>query len=171
MPMYEFFCPDCNTIFTFFAKTVNTDKIPSCPKCKRPALSRMISRFAVTGRAKEPGEAGGKGADPDLPIDEGRMEKAMEALASEAEGIDENNPRQAADLMRKFSAMTGLRLGDKMEDALSRLEAGEDPESLEQEMGDLNENDLFKLDETGGPEKSKTSKRKAPIRDETLYDL
>ena len=54
----------------------------------------------------------------------------MEALASQADGIDENNPRQTAELMRKFSAMTGLRLGDKMEDALARMEAGEDPESL-----------------------------------------
>lgn len=171
MPMYEFFCSDCNTIFTFLTKSVNTEKIPSCPKCKRPALERMLSRFAVTGKAKG-GEApdGGEGT-PDLPIDESRMEKAMETLASEAEHIDENNPRQAADLMRKFSALTGLKLGDKMEDALSRLEAGEDPESLEQEMGDLDENDLFKLDGMGEGGKTKLPKRKAPVRDETLYEL
>jgi hypothetical protein len=27
MPMYEFYCPDCNTIFTFLSKSVNTEKI------------------------------------------------------------------------------------------------------------------------------------------------
>jgi putative FmdB family regulatory protein len=171
MPMYEFFCADCNTIFTFLSKTVNTEKIPSCPKCKRPALSRMISRFAVTGRAKEP-SADANASGPDLPIDEARMERAMETLAAEAEHIDENNPRQAAGLMRKFSNLTGLKLGDKMEDALARLEAGEDPESLEAEMGDIDENDLFKFDGAGEASKARTAgKRKAPVRDETLYEL
>ncbi|MBN2035268.1 MAG: zinc ribbon domain-containing protein [Chitinispirillaceae bacterium] len=174
MPMYEFYCPDCNTIFTFLSKSVNTEKIPACPKCRRPDLSRMVSRFAVTGKAAKRGDNGEGGSVegmPDLPIDESRMERAMEALASEAENIDENNPRQAADLMRKFSAMTGLKLGDKMEDALAKLEAGADPESLEAEMGDLDENDLFKLDGAGAGGAAKTLKRRAPLRDETIYDM
>jgi putative FmdB family regulatory protein len=174
MPMYEFYCQDCNTIFTFFSKSVNTEKIPACPKCKRPDLSRLISRFAVTGKAakKGDGEEGGEGGGMgDLPIDESRMEKAMEALASEAEHVDENNPRQAADLMRKFSAMTGLKLGDKMEDALAKLEAGADPESLEAEMGDLSENDLFKLDGAGAKANRATGKRRAPVRDENMYEM
>jgi hypothetical protein len=46
----------------------------------------MMSAFAVTGRAKEDG-----GPD-DLPFDEGRMEKAMQTLASEAESINEEDP-------------------------------------------------------------------------------
>jgi putative FmdB family regulatory protein len=172
MPMYEFFCANCNTIFTFLSKSVNTDRIPSCPKCKLSSLSRMISRFAVTGKAKEPAAGEGQGDGPDLPIDEARMERAMETLAADAGNIDENNPRQAAELMRKFSNLTGLKLGDKMEDALSRLEAGEDPEALEAAMGDLDENDLFKLDGAAEASKIKAAgKRKAPLRDETLYEL
>jgi putative FmdB family regulatory protein len=176
MPMYEFYCSACNTIFTFFSRSVNTEKVPACPKCKRSSLSRMVSRFAVTGRAAKKGEGGdgeegGEGM-PDLPIDESRMEKAMEALSSEAEHIDENNPKQAADLMRKFSAMTGLKLGDKMENALAKLEAGADPESLEAEMGDLSENDLFKFDGmAGGGAKTRAGARKAPVRDETMYEM
>jgi putative FmdB family regulatory protein len=175
MPMYEFYCPDCNTIFTFLSKSVNTEKVPACPKCKRPDLSRMVSRFAVTGKAakKDGAEGAGEGGEgmPDLPIDESRMEKAMEALSSEAEHIDENDPRQAADLMRKFSSMTGLKLGDKMEDALAKLESGADPESLEAEMGDIDESDLFKFDGAAGGGKVRTGARKAPIRDETMYDM
>jgi putative FmdB family regulatory protein len=171
MPMYEFFCPDCNTIFTFFSRTVNTEKIPACPKCGRQGLERMISRFAVTGRAGE--SAPGEGAGDLGQLDTGRMEKAMEAMASEAEGIDENNPRQAADLMRRFSAISGLRFGDKMEDALSRLEAGEDPEALEKDMADLDESDLFKLDraDEAAGKKARSVRRKAPLRDETMYEL
>jgi len=165
MPMYEFYCSDCNTIFTFLSKVINTEKIPSCPKCKKEKLSRMISMFAVTGSAKNSSE--GESDMPDLPIDESKMERAMEALATEAEHINEDDPRQAADLMRKLTNMTGLKLGDKMEEALSRMESGEDPEAIEQTMGDIDENDLFKLDASGKASKSKRS----PFRDDVLYEM
>ena len=175
MPMYEFYCQDCNSIYTFFSRTINTDKLPPCPKSNRHMLSRMVSPFAVTGRAHEagePGSASGTGDGTDLPMDIGRMEKAMETLASEAEGMDESDPRKAADLMRRFSSMTGLRLGDKMENALSRLEAGEDPESLEKDMEGLEEKDLFKIDGAGpGEEKRKAVRKNTPLRDETMYEM
>ena len=103
---------------------------------------------------------------PDLPIDEARMERAMESLAAEAENINEDDPRQAANLMRKLTDMTGLKLGDKMEDALSRMEAGEDPEAIEQELGDLDEKALFSV-ASGG----KSVKKAAPTRDETMYEM
>ena len=131
MPIYEFYCDHCHTIFSFFSRTVNTRKAPGCPKCNKTKLSRQVSVFAVTGRAKEDGDM------DDLPFDEGQMEKAMQMLAGEAEKINEDDPRQAAQLMRKLSGMTGLDLGDSMEEALSRMEQGEDPEQIEAEMGDL----------------------------------
>jgi putative FmdB family regulatory protein len=164
MPIYEFYCPDCNTIFSFFSQTVNTTKKPKCPHCKTRTLSRQVSIFAVTGKVKENSEF------DDLPIDESKMEKAMEALAGEADGISEDDPRQAANLMRKLSDMTGLKLGPGMQEALTRMEKGEDPEKIEAEMGDLlEEEDPFEFPEKkGGAPKAH---RTAPRRDETLYDL
>ena len=96
------------------------------------------------------------------------METAMNLLAKEAEHIDEDDPRQAADLMRKLTDMTGLNLGPGMEEALTRMEAGEDPEKIEAEMGDIiEEEDPFAL-----KEKSSRATRKHPPRvDEKLYDL
>ena len=106
----------------------------------------------------------------DLPFDEGKMEKAMQMLAGEAENINEDDPRQAANLMRKLTDMTGLELGPGMQEALKRMEAGEDPEAIEAEMGDLLEQeDPFALPEKKGA--AKGLKRPAPTRDETLYDL
>ena len=163
MPIYEFFCDDCNMIFSFFSKSVNTKKRPICPKCRKKKLSRQISMFAITGKAKEDSDL------DDLPIDESKMEQAMGMLAGEAERMNQEDPRQAANLMRKLSDMTGLKLGPGMEEALSRMEKGEDPEKVEAEMGDLLEEEPFIL-----PEKKATSssaKRPAPTRDETLYDL
>ncbi len=164
MPIYEFYCKDCNTIFNFFSRTVNTRKRPKCPKCKTRTLEKQISLVAFTGKAKENG-----GLD-DLPFDEGKMEQAMQMLASEADKMNEDDPRQAANLMRKLSDMTGLKLGDGMDEALRRMEKGDDPEQVEAEMGDLLEDEEpFSLPEKKA--KSTKTKRKEPLRDETLYDL
>ena len=164
MPIYEFYCDPCNTIFNFFSRTVNTRKVPRCPRCKQNKLSRQVSMFAVTGRAKEDSDM------DDLPMDEAQMEKAMQMLAGEAEKINEDDPRQAAQLMRKLTRMTGLELGDGMEEALSRMEQGEDPEQIEAEMGDLLEgDDPFQL--KGKKGLAGRARRRAPERDETLYDL
>ena len=164
MPIYEFYCDRCNTIFNFFSRTVNTRKVPVCPRCQKNKLSRQVSMFAVTGRAKEDGDV------DDLPFDEGKMEKAMQMLAGEADKINEDDPRQAAELMRKLTRMTGLDLGDGMEEALSRMEQGEDPEQIEAEMGDLLEgDDPFQLKGKKGP--GGHARRRAPERDDTLYDL
>lgn len=164
MPIYEFYCEDCNTIFNFYSKSVNTSKKPKCPKCKTKTLSRQMSAFAFTGKAKEDGEM------DDLPFDEGRMEKAMQMLAGEAEKINEDDPRQAANLMRKLTDMTGLELGPGMNEALQRMESGEDPDQIEAEMGDLlEEEEPFLLPEKRG--KTGQAKRLAPIKDDKLYDL
>ena len=164
MPIYEFYCEDCNTIFNFFSKTINTTKKPKCPKCKTKKLSRQMSAFSFTGKAKEDSDV------DDLPFDEGKMEKAMQMLAGEAENINEEDPRQAANLMRKLTDMTGLELGTGMQEALKRMEAGEDPDAIEAEMGDLLEGEEpFLLPEKKGGLTAK--KRPAPHKDETLYDL
>ena len=162
MPIYEFYCGKCNTLFNFFSKSVNTDKTPYCPRCKKQKLRRQLSVFAKV-------TAGKSEADDHLPpIDESRMEKAMAMLASEAESTGEDDPRQAARLMRKLSDATGLQLGAGMEEALSRMEKGEDPEKIEAEMGDLLEGeDPF----TFGPRARKGGKRSRPRVDEKLYDL
>ncbi|MFO7706770.1 MAG: FmdB family zinc ribbon protein [Desulfobacterales bacterium] len=163
MPIYEFYCEACNTLFNFFSRGINTTKRPTCPRCRKRRLSRRMSAFAVTGKAKEEG-----GMD-DLPFDEGRMEKAMQTLAGEAESIGEDDPRQAANLMRKLTDMTGLELGPGMTEALRRMERGEDPDQIEAEMGDLLEGeDPFLLP---GKKGGKNSRRPAPARDETLYEL
>lgn len=164
MPIYEFYCKDCNTIFNFFSKTVNINKKPQCPKCKSNTLTRQVSLFAITGNAKEDSEM------DDLPFDEGKMEQAMQMLAGEADKINEDDPRQAANLMRKLSDMTGLELGPSMNEALKRMENGEDPEQVEAEMGDILENEepFFMPGKKG---KRIKAKRFAPLRDETLYDL
>jgi hypothetical protein len=112
-----------------------------------------------------------RGEDEDMPIpdiDESKMEAAMNLLSREAEHMDEEDPKQAASLMRKLTDMTGLELGPGMEEALQRMEAGEDPEKVEEEMGDILEGeDPFALKKR----LIKGGKFSAPQVDEKLYDL
>jgi len=163
MPIYEFYCDQCNTVYKFFSRVVNTEKIPVCPSCREVRLKRQMSLFATVSGKKE-------GSDDDNmpPIDEAKMEKAMSMLASEAQSINEDDPRQAANLMRKLSDASGLKMGAGMEEALSRIERGEDPEQIEQEMGDIfNEEEPFTLE----GQSKKGSRKSQPKVDETLYEL
>ena len=167
MPIYEFYCKKCNTLFSFLSRTIQADKRPDCPHCKKVKLDRQISLFAATGRARE---AGGAEGEPDLPIDESKMERAMDALAREADGISEEDPRQAANLMRKFSSMTGMELAPGIKEALNRLEAGESPDAIEAELGDrLEKEDPFLIPDK--KDRSRAQTRPAPKRDTTLYEM
>jgi putative FmdB family regulatory protein len=164
MPVYEFYCPDCHMIFNFFSRRVNTEARPGCPRCARPQLDRQVSRFAISKGRKE---------EDDMPdIDESRMERAMQALAAEAEGLDEDDPRQAARMMRKLYETTGMPLGPGMEEAIRRMEAGEDPEQIEAEMGDMLESEEpFAEGEMGKGLKALRKQSQRPQVDTTLYEL
>jgi len=165
MPIYEFYCSDCNTIFQFLSRRINTEKQPVCPKCGRKELPREVSIFAVTGKAKE-----GSDALDDLPIDEEKMMSALASLESQAGSINEDDPRQAAQLMRQFASMSGMPLGGAMEEAINRMEAGEDPDSVEADLGDrLEEEDPFQMQTKAM--RALRRLRKGPSRDPTLYDL
>jgi len=57
-----------------------------------------------------------------------------------------------------------------MDEALRRMEKGEDPEQVEAELGNiLEEEDPFSLSGKKGIHNQ--TKRKEPFKDETLYDL
>ena len=177
MPIYEFYCEDCHTIFNFFSRKVDTASRPQCPKCRKQKLQRQVSVFATARRGSGKGgegEGGGEGGGmDDLPIDEAKMESAVETLASEAEGINEDDPRQAAQLMRKFSNITGLEFGKGMQQALDRMEAGEDPEKVEADMGDVMENEepFILPGKKGGAGGGRNRHRGAPARDKTLHEM
>lgn len=166
MPIYEFYCARCHRIFNFLSRSVNTDKAPDCPRCGLQRITRRASPFAISKGRKE-AEGGG---EPPPDFDEGKLMQAMEALGPEAENLDEEDPRQAAHVMRRLFEASGLPVGAGMEEALRRMEAGEDPEKVEQELGDALEEDPF----SGGDAKRTLSglrRRLPPTVDSTLYEL
>ncbi|MEO8503723.1 MAG: zinc ribbon domain-containing protein [Acidobacteriota bacterium] len=177
MPIYEFYCPDCNTVYSFFSSSIDTDSRPSCPRCGRVNLERKPSRFAALRGGSPKEESDDESALGDLGgnLDEERMERAMAAMAGEMEGFGDGDgpedPRALARMLRKFGDATGLDAGPRMEEMLRRLESGEDPDELESEMsgeggtdddGDLS--DFFQVRKA-----AKAARR--PKVDETLYFL
>jgi putative FmdB family regulatory protein len=139
MPIYEFACPKCRRIFSFLAKRVNPGRKPVCPKCGNKKLTKEVSRFAMTKGLKEPAAAGPAGAEPSMPdLDDPRVARAMAEMEREMEHLDESNPKHLARLMRKMKdIMPADAMPKEMETAIQRLEAGEDPEKIEEDMGDV----------------------------------
>ncbi|MEA3292005.1 MAG: zinc ribbon domain-containing protein [Pseudomonadota bacterium] len=166
MPIYEFYCESCHTIYNFFSRSVNTGKRPACPRCGQSELERQVSLFSLSkGRKEEDSD------DMFAGLDESKMEQALMSMMGDIEKIDEDDPRQAADLLKKMYQATGMRMGGAMEEMISRMEAGEDPEQIEAELGDsLEEGELF----AGKPHTTLDDlKRKylPPKVDERLYEL
>ncbi|MEI6034105.1 MAG: cytochrome C [Verrucomicrobiae bacterium] len=166
MPIYEFYSPDTNKVYSFFARSLAQGKaIPRCPDKPEAKMERMISRFAVTGRASEKTDAAQDPADP-------RVQRVMAEMEREMSGFDESNPDPKAlgRMMRKMTEATGQGMPKEMEQMIRRLESGEDPEKLEEEFGDAFEG--MDLPAEPGDEASAAPRRtRPPSRDPALYEM
>ncbi len=152
MPIYEYACPKCRVIFNFLSKRLKPDRLPACPKCGNRKMAKQVSRFALSRRLKEPAAKtqpeGSEGPMPDL--DDPRVGQAMMELERDMEHLDENNPKHMAHMMRKMKdLMPPGSVPKELDVAIKRLESGEDPEKIEEDMGDLLGD--FMGGEEGGP--------------------
>lgn len=123
MPIYEYDCLDCRRRVSVFFRTFGeaSDEAARCPRCNGANLRRLVSKVAVL-----------------------RSEASrMEGLGDESVlgGLEQEDPRALATMMRKMSDETGEPLDPQMHEVVQRLERGESPESIEQSMPDLGAND------------------------------
>ena len=165
MPIYEYACPKCRVIFNFLSKRTHPDHLPVCPKCGNKKMSKQVSRFAMTRGLKEPAARTepDEGGPPMPDMDDPRVERAMMEMEHDLEHLDENNPKHMAHMMRKMKdLMPRGSVPKELDVAIKRLEAGEDPEKIEEDMGDLL-GDFMGGPEGGGGEGGYT-------RDAGLYD-
>ena len=175
MPIYEFFCPNNRRIYSFFARSMRfADKEPRCPDNPKWKMEKMISGFAITGRAKEP-SADATGGDD---FDESKMEAAMGEMDREFGGLadtDNPDPRAMAKMMRRMGELSGQKLPAQMDEVIARLEKGEDPDKLEAEYGDV----FNAMDEAGGADeggagaftRTKARRKKRITRDPKLHEM
>jgi len=176
VPYYEFYCPETHTVYTFFARTLaDAGRVPRCPDPAHPGgrMEKRVSRFAVTGKAEE---RSGDGPDAEDP----RLERAMAEMEREFSSLGdaEPDPRTLGRLMRKMGGLMGGAWSPEMEEMARRLEAGEDPDKLEERFGDAfgedgpEEGGLAPGDGGGGIVGRTLRRRRAePKRDPNVYEM
>jgi putative FmdB family regulatory protein len=139
MPIYEFACPKCRKIFSFLSKRVNQDRLPVCPKCGNKKLEKQMSRFAMSRGLKESAANSDAGGDEPMPdFEDPKIERAMMEMERDMAHLDENNPKHMAHMMKKMKdIMPPGTVPKELDVAIKRLESGEDPEKIEEDMGDV----------------------------------
>ena len=153
MPIYEYACPKCRVIFNFLSKRTNPDRLPACPKCGNKKMVKQMSRFAMSrGLTEPPAKTEQEGGGPPTPdLDDPRMERALMEMERDMEHLDENNPKHMAHMMRKMKdLMPPGTMPKELDVAIKRLEAGEDPEKIEEDMGDVLGDFMGGPEEEGG---------------------
>lgn len=172
MAIYEYYSPDNNRIYSFYAKIISqSGKLPRCPDNPNYKMVKMISSFSVTANRNnsEDESIGGDLSDQNL-------QAAIAEMENDIMGIDEENPnpRQLGHLMRKMTEMSGEKMHERMEEIMHRLEAGEDPEKLEDEFGDMLEDEVETMENPSEKTeniKSKKSEKQLLTRDPQLYNF
>jgi putative FmdB family regulatory protein len=165
MPIYEFYCGHCHTLFNFYSATIDTDARPSCPRCERPELERRPARFAMLKHR------GDEEPDPFGGLDDERLAGVMSSMMEEMGDLSEDeDPRKLAGLFRRFGESAGLELGPRMEEMMARMEAGEELDQLEEELegeldGDESLEEFFRFRKRG------RYVARHPKIDDTLYFL
>jgi putative FmdB family regulatory protein len=137
MPIYEYACPKCRVVFNFLSRRIDPKHLPACPKCGNKKMVKQMSGFAALRGSRDSAAPGESGA-PMPEMADPRMEHAMSEMARDMEHLDENNPKHLAHMMRKMKdLMPPGSVPGEMDTAIKRLEAGEDPEKIEADMGDI----------------------------------
>jgi putative FmdB family regulatory protein len=118
MPFYEYRCGDCRKrVSIFLTYDEYEKKQTACPLCGGSSLQRVISKVRV---AKS---------------EESRLENLSDP--SSWGGMDENDPKSMARMMRRMGSEMGEDLGPDFTEAVDRLEAGENPDEIGQSIPGL----------------------------------
>ncbi len=148
MPIYEYRCGRCSRVLSFLVRNVRAHRTPACPKCGAKEMTRVLSQFAaLSGESKS-----SDGPDDHSPFEGGDEPEGMPDLSA-LEGLDEKDPRSLGRALRKMARETGEKMDPEMDEICRRLESGEDPEKIEENLDEA-------LGGAGGGEGS----------DDTLYD-
>lgn len=117
MPSYEYRCLNCRRRFEVFLKySEYGTRTIACPHCRSENVQRKIGRIRVARS------------------EESRLENMADP--SSLAGL-EDDPKALGRMMREMSREAGEDMGPEFDEVIGRLEAGQDPESIERDMPDL----------------------------------
>ncbi len=150
MPIYEYRCDECRRVFSFLVRNVKDHEPPACPQCGNDNLSRVLSPCSMHSGGSKHSEGSPEGGG-DMG-DFGPGDEALENIPG-IEDLDENDPKSLGRWMRRMADEMGEPLDPEMDEICRRLESGEDPEKIDEELGEAMGGDMGGYD-----------------HDDTLYD-
>jgi putative FmdB family regulatory protein len=119
MPSYEYRCLSCRKKFEVFMTYAEYGaREITCPHCGGREVQRRIGRIRV---ARSDSDRMDRMADPSV-------------LGS----LDED-PRALGKMMREMRSELGENMGPEFDEVVGRLEKGQTPDQIEQELPDLGE--------------------------------
>ncbi len=119
MPVYDFRCLSCRRRFDIFMSYADYGvRAVVCPHCGSDQIQRRIGRVRIARSEESRLESLEDGADLD--------------------GL-ENDPRAMGRMMRKMSQEVGEDMDPMFDEVVSRLERGQSPEDIEQDLPELAE--------------------------------
>jgi len=107
MPIYEYHCEDCQRQISVFLRSISNPPPIECRFCHGHRLTRLISR--ITTPKSEESRLASLG-DP-----------------SALGGVDENDPKSMARLMKRMGQEMGEDVGDELDAALEEGEGEGEP--------------------------------------------
>jgi putative FmdB family regulatory protein len=117
MPNYDFRCLNCRRRFDIFLTYAEYGTKPvACPHCHSANVQRRINKVRVAR------------------TDASRLESI--ASPENMEGLDED-PRALGRMMREMRGEIGEEMGPEFDEVVSRLESGQSPDQIEQDLPDL----------------------------------
>jgi putative FmdB family regulatory protein len=134
MPIYEYRCRGCRRKVSLFFRSISSAEGGKCPECGSEDLERLFSRVLVRrggsrGDDTSPGDDGVGFGDEMGPYDDF-------GFGNDPFGDDEPDPREMARWAREMSRQTGEPLDEDLEQALTDIERGADPDEVMDRLED-----------------------------------
>lgn len=113
MPIYEYFCSDCNkdVSILFLSFSEASENNPACPDCGNKKIKRILSNVSVAHKNTESDTSKTTTLNSDL-----------------------EDPKSLADTMNKSSSNSKADYGDDFREVAGRLEKGESATSIEKKL-------------------------------------
>lgn len=175
MPIYEFACPVCRKLFSFYSRRINTETIPNCPKCGAP-LVKQLSLFQAKrgkGAASSPwnfddGCEDETASAPDFDASDERIAGAISELGSQIDRMDPDDPGGTAKTLEEFAKKSGVKFNKEVTDALSKMASGDNSESVQSQLeAAMSSGNPF----ADGGKEAVTEVERPYEKDETLYEM
>jgi len=101
MPLYEYYCKPCHTIFSFLSRTANVSKQPACPRCGGE-LQKQVSSFAFSQKMR---------GTESLPFAAKQAEDGVKKVKGEIDRLkSEASPQRAEQFKKNFERWSGVKL-------------------------------------------------------------